>query len=148
MLPQNITRHEELRKNGSFNHRADAVTADIFKQSPFFDAHDIVQVKYEMLRAVEKERQDVSSASEAFGFSRVSFYNIKKEFEENGISGLIPKKRGPKGSRKLNSEDVEFARNLEETHTKAQILTLLKDERGVEISKRTLERQLSDKKNP
>jgi transposase len=141
-------RHDELRKNGSFNHRADTVTAEIFKQSYFFDAHDLIQVKYEMLRAVEKERRDVTSVSEAFGFSRVSFYQIKKEFDENGIAGLMPRKRGPKGSRKLSHSDVEFARNLEGSHTKAQILALLKDVRSVEVSKRTLERQLSDKKNP
>ena len=148
MIGANAARHDELRKNGSFNHRADTVSAEIFKQSYFFDAHDLIQVKYEMLRAVEKERLDVTSASESFGFSRVSFYQIKKEFDENGIAGLVPKKRGPKGSRKLGGGDIEFARNLEETHTKAQILALLKDVRGVEVSKRTLERQLSDKKNP
>jgi len=146
-MTANIARYDELRRNGSFNHRADTVSADIFNQSSFFDAHDLIQVKYEMLRAVEKERCDITSASEAFGFSRVSFYQIKKEFDENGIAGLLPKKRGPKGSRKLSGSDVDFARNLEATHTKAQILARLKEERGVEVSKRTLERQLSDKKN-
>ena len=147
MLDSTVVRHEELRKNGSFNHRADKVTAEIFNETVFFDAHDLIQVKYEMLRAVEKERREVSSTSEAFGFSRVSFYQIKKEFDENGVVGLMPKKRGPKGPRKLNSDDVEFAKNLVGTHTKAQILARLKNERGVEVSKRTLERQLSDKKN-
>jgi len=140
-------RHDELRKNGSFNHRADMVSAEIFKKAPFFDPHDLIQVKYEMLRAVEKEQCDVTSTSETFGFSRVSFYQIKKEFDENGIAGLIPKKRGPKGSRKLNSDDIEFAKSLEGTHTKTQILKRLREERGVEVSKRTLERQLADKKN-
>ena len=147
MIYTNTARQDELRKNGSFNHRADTVSEELFKHSYFFDAHDLVQVKYEMLRAVEKERRDVTSVSESFGFSRVSFYQIKKEFDENGVAGLVPKKRGPKGSRKLNNSDVEFARSLEGTHTKAQILALLKNTRGVEVSKRTLERQLSDKKN-
>jgi transposase len=147
MTGANTARHDELRRNGSFNHRADTVSAEIFNQSYFFDAHDLIQVKYEMLRAVEKEQRDVTSVSEAFGFSRVSFYQIKKEFDENGIAGLLPKKRGPKGSRKLSGGDIEYAKNLEGTHTKAQILKRLKEERGVEVSKRTLERQLSDKKN-
>jgi transposase len=143
-----ITKQEEMRKNGSFNHRANTVTAAVFKDSTFFDAHDLVQVKYEMLRAIEKERHEVSSTSKAFGFSRVSFYQIKKEFDENGIAGLIPKKRGPKGSRKLSSSDIEFARSLVGMHKKSQIVELLKEKRGVEISKRTLERQLLVKKNP
>jgi transposase len=147
MTSANTAKHDELRRNGSFNHRAGAVSAKIFAKSEFFDAHDLIQVKYEMLRAVEKGHGNISSAAKEFGFSRVSFYQIKKEFDENGIAGLIPKKRGPKGSRKINQDDVEFAVSLLDTHTKAQILTRLKEERGVEISKRTLERQLADKKN-
>ena len=147
MIDLTIAKHEELRKNGSLNHRAGLVSAEIFNGTHFFDACDLIQVKYEMLRAVEKERREVSSTSEAFGFSRVSFYQIKREFDENGVAGLMPKKRGPKGPRKLSCDDVEFAKNLVGTHTKAQILIRLKNERSVEVSKRTLERKLSDKKN-
>jgi transposase len=147
MSSQQLVKHEEMRKNGSFNHRAETVNADIFKINPFFDAHDLIQVKYEMLRSVEKDCKDVSSTAGDFGFSRVSFYQIKKEFDENGIAGLVPKKRGPKGSRKITDSDVEFARKLVGSYTKMQIVALLKEELGVEISKRTLERKLSDKKN-
>jgi len=147
MSDQQLTKHEVLRRNGSFNHRAGKVRADIFANSPFFDAHDLMQVKYEMLRSVERDKIDVSSTAETFGFSRVSFYQIKKEFNENGIAGLMPKKRGPKGSRKITDGDVEFARGLVGTYTKAQIVTILRNERDVEISKRTLERKLADKKN-
>jgi len=147
MSGSNAVKSQEMRKNGSFNHRATAVSAEIFKNSYFFDAHDLIQVKYEMLRAVEKDHREVASTSADFGFSRVSFYHIKKEYDESGIVGLIPKKRGPKGSRKMNGGDVEFAKNLVDTHTKAQIVLRLKEERGVEVSKRTLERQLSVKKN-
>lgn len=147
MQDQSLAKQDEMRSNGTFNHRADSVSAQIFSSSRFFDAYDIVQVKYEMLRAVEKGNCDISSTAEVFGFSRVSFYQIKKVFDEKGIVGLFPKKRGPKGSRKLTDSDIEFAKNLESTHTKAQIVTRLRDERSVEISKRTLERGLSAKKN-
>ena len=140
-------KHDEMRKNGSFNHHASAVAAEVFKNSFFFDVHDLVQVKYEMLRAVEKDHREVSSASADFGFSRVSYYQIKKEYDESGIAGLMPKKRGPKGSRKLSGSDIEFAKSLVGTHTKAQIVSRLKEERGIDVSKRTLERQLSVKKN-
>lgn len=147
-MPEPISsKQEELLRNGSFNHHVKAVTAKIFTQSKFFDVHDIIQVKYEMLRSVEKENRNVSTVAEEFGFSRVSFYQIRKEFDERGIVGLIPKKRGPKGSRKTSESDIEFARSLVETHTKAQIVERLKNERGVQISKRTLERQLAGKKN-
>jgi transposase len=106
-----------------------------------------MQVKYEMLRSVEKDRRDVSSTAESFGFSRVSYYQIKKEFDEKGVAGLMPGKRGPKGSRKIANDDVEFAEGLVDTHTKAQIIVLLREERNVDISKRTLERKLANKKN-
>jgi len=147
MPSQQLAKHEELRRNGSFNHRAGKVRAGIFVDIPFFDAHDLMQVKYEMLRSVERDKKDVSSTAEDFGFSRVSYYQIKKEFDESGIAGLMPRKRGPKGSRKIADSDVEFARGLVGSHTKAQIIELLREERNVEISKRTLERKLADKKN-
>lgn len=140
-------KHEEMLKNGSYNHRAETVSNKLFQRFRFFDSHDIMQVKYEMLRAVENDNRDISETAEAFGFSRMSFYQAKKDFEENGIAGLMPKKRGPKGSRKVNESDIEFAKSLLGTHTKAQIVARLKEERGVEISKRTLERQLALKKN-
>ena len=140
-------RHNEMRQNGSYNHRAQMVRAELFKDNPFFDAHDLMQVKYEMLRIVERDRCDVTAAAENFGFSRVSYYQIKKEYDENGVAGLMPKKRGPKGSRKLSEDDIAFAKILVGTHTKAQIVVKLQKDRGVDISKRTLERQLSDKKN-
>jgi transposase len=147
MSDQYLVKHEELRRNGSFNHRASTVYADLFTGNNFFDAHDLMQVKYEMLRAVERDNGSVSATAETFGFSRVSFYQIKKEFDENGVAGLMPRKRGPKGSRKIADGDVEFARALVGAYTKAQIVAMLQTQRGVEISKRTLERKLSDKKN-
>jgi hypothetical protein len=143
----NTAKHEEMRKNGTFNHRADKVSAELFAGCAFFDAHDLIQVKYEMLRAASNGEGDVTTIAASFGFSRVSYYQIKKEFDENGIAGLAPKKRGPKGSRKLNGDDLEFAKSLVGTCTKEQMLARLREERGVVVSKRTLERQLSDKKN-
>lgn len=147
MSCSNSMRDEEMEKNGTYNHHSQKVHADIFKKNPFFDPHDIMQVKYEMLRAVEKDNIDVSAAAEAFGFSRVSFYQIKNDYEKEGIVGLVPKKRGPRGSRKITNDDADFARKLEANHTKDQIIIRLREERGVNISKRTLERKLSGKKN-
>ena len=147
MSVENVERDGEMKNNGTFNYRSEKVYADIFDENPFFDVHDIMQVKYEMLRAVEKDEMDVTAAAEAFGFSRVSFYQIKKDYEASGIAGLAPQKRGPHGSRKITDDDVRFAKSLVPTHTKEQIVQRLYDERGVTICKRTLERKLSDKKN-
>ena len=147
MAYSNSMRSEEMKKSGTYNHHSQKVNADVFKENPFFDPHDIMQVKYEMLRAVEKDDMDVSAAAAAFGFSRVSFYQIKNDYEQEGIVGLMPQKRGPRGSRKITDDDVDFARKLEANHTKDKIVTRLREERGVNICKRTLERKLSGKKN-
>ena len=143
----NPVREKEMKSNGTYNYRAEQVRAKIFTENPFFDAHDTMQVKYEMLRAVEKDGMDITAAAEAFGFSRVSYYQIKRDYEASGIAGLAPQKRGPQGSRKITEEDIEYARNLVNTHTKNQILLRLREERGITISRRTLERNLANKKN-
>lgn len=147
MERENPVRERELKNNGTYNRRADKVSADIFKENAFFDAHDLMQVKYEMLRAVDKEGMEVSAAAAAFGFSRVRYYQIKKDYETKGIAGLAPQKRGPQGSRKLTEEDIVYAQSLAGTHTKNQIISKLAKERGVIVCKRTLERKLSNKKN-
>ena len=62
---------EALRANGTFNPRAARVTDALFVKEDFFDARDLVQVKYEMLRRVREEGMNVVQAAAAFGFSRV-----------------------------------------------------------------------------
>ena len=41
-----------------------------FLSSEFFDARDVVQVKYEMVRKVRADGAPVSAAEAAFGYSR------------------------------------------------------------------------------
>src|SRR5690242_8534841 len=99
--PPRDTKLETLRQQGSLNPRPSDVTDELFQTSEFFDARDLVQVKYEMLRRVEKERRSISEAAAEFGFSRPSFYQAQSAFEEGGLAGLVPHKRGPKEAHKL-----------------------------------------------
>jgi hypothetical protein len=55
-----------------------------------------VQVKYEMLRRVEREQVGVQTAATAFGFSRVAWYQVKARYTTCGLVGLLPQPRGPK----------------------------------------------------
>ena len=87
---------EALRQQGTLNPRPQDVTDDLFETSEFFDARDVVQVKYEMLRRVEKEGRPITEAAAVFGFSRPSFYQAQAAFEQDGLAGLVPRKRGPK----------------------------------------------------
>ena len=101
-------KHETLRQAGTFHAAADAVSDEQFLSHEFFDPHDLVQVKYEMLRQVRVEGASVSQAARAFGFSRTAFYQALALLEQQGLPGLIPKRPGPKGAHKLNAAVLEF----------------------------------------
>lgn len=101
---------EALRQQGSLNPRPDKVSDPLFATADFFDARDLVQVKYEMVRRVLVDGQPVSGTASSFGFSRPTFYQAQAALERGGLAGLVSKKRGPRGAHKLNSEVVDFLR--------------------------------------
>src|SRR5216117_2589429 len=60
-----------LRRHHALNPRAHAVSDSAFTSgNDFFDARDLVQVKYEMLRRVNEDGELVTQAAADFGFSR------------------------------------------------------------------------------
>ena len=67
-----------------------------------------MQVKYEMLRRVSVEKASVASATEEYGVSRPTYYQTKASFQDAGIAGLLPGKRGPRGPHKLQGEVLAF----------------------------------------
>jgi len=101
-------KYETLRQAGTFHAAADAVTDKQFLSHEFFDRHDLVQVKYEMLRRARVEAASVSQAAGDFGFSRTAFYQALTLLEQEGLPGLIPKRPGPKGAHKLSDAVLEF----------------------------------------
>jgi len=111
--PKRDPKSDALREQGTLNPRPERVTDELFRQSEFFDRKDLPQVKYEMLRRVQKEGVAIARAAEAFGFSRPSFYQAQAAFTAAGLSGLLPKKRGPRGAHKLNAEVMRFIEDVE-----------------------------------
>ena len=107
-------KREALRAHGSLNPHPEAVTSALFQNSTFFDPADLVQVKYEMLRRAEAENQPVSRAAREFGFSRPSFYQAQTAFQQSGLSGLIPQKRGPREAHKLTDAVMEFVEHADD----------------------------------
>jgi transposase len=101
---QRLRRQQALYAQGATHPHPQAVTDPLFGNSAFFDPHDLVQVKYEMLRSVEKEGRAVVEAAEAFGLSRPVFYVTQALFKREGLPGLLPRKRGPKRPHKLSDE--------------------------------------------
>ena len=143
--PPDDAKLRSLREQGAINPRSQAVTDDLFAASEFFDPRDLVQVKYEMLRRVGKDGHSISRAASAFGFSRPSFYQAQAAFEESGLAGLVPQKRGPKQAHKLTPQILEFirnARNDDITTRPAALARMVQEQFGVTIHARTIERGL------
>ena len=109
---KDTAKRRALDQSDTLNKNADKVTDPKFKNVAFFDPNDIVQVKYEMLRSVQKDGAGIQQASRSFGFSRITFYKTGKAFNENGLAGLIPKKKGPRRAHKLSGEVMEFVGRL------------------------------------
>jgi transposase len=99
---------QALDERGCLNSEADRVTDGLFRSNTFFDARDLVQVKYEMLRRVRMDGQPISQSAVAFGFSRPSFYLAQKALERGGLAALVPRKPGPRAPHKLSDEVVDF----------------------------------------
>jgi transposase len=145
----NTKKVDVLMKNGSFNKNATLVSSPLFKSNSYFDPQDIVQVKYEMLRAVKNNELSVSDASRQFGFSRTAYYKIERRFTEAGVEGLCPQKTGPKSPAKVTPAIMDFVSELKEKHpgiTNDRIINELKEQKGVSIHKRSLQRGQAKKK--
>ncbi|MEV6335198.1 helix-turn-helix domain-containing protein [Nocardia vinacea] len=82
----------ELRAARCLNPHPDAVTDEVFSGSEFFDARDVVQVKYEMVRRVRVDGASVTEAAAGFGYSRQSYYEAAAALDEAGLDGLVPGK--------------------------------------------------------
>jgi transposase len=106
-------KREALRAHRALHGRPGDVTDELFVTHEFFDPHDLVQVKYEMLRRVQVDQHSVSQAAATFGFSRPSFYQILAAFQQAGLPGLIAKRRGPKTAHKLSDEVLEYLEQLQ-----------------------------------
>jgi transposase len=135
-----------LREQGTLNPRPQAVADDLFAERPFFDPRDLMQVKYEMLRRVEKDGQSVTEAAAKFGFSRPSFYQAQSALAQGGLAGLLPHKRGPKQARKLSADVMDFirqARQQDPTLRAVDLASRIKERFAVAVHPRTIERGLA-----
>jgi len=135
-----------LRARGALNPRPRAVTDPLFVTEEFFDPRDRVQVKYEMLRRVHADGQSVRAASAAFGFSRPSFYQAQASLARDGLSGLVPRKRGPHGGHKVTTDVVAFLRERiagEESLRTSGLVRLVRERFALRVHPRSIERALA-----
>ena len=151
-LPPNPDKVTALRAQHALNPQPEAVIDPTFSAgSPFFDARDVVQVKYEMLRRVHHDGQTVSTAAATFGFSRPSFYEARAAVNQAGLPGLLPQRRGPRRAHKLSTEVVaalEDARARDPALTTPQLVELVRERFGLSVHRRSVERALTRSKTP
>lgn len=106
------TKLETLRRHGCVHSKPEAVEDELFVNLEFFDPHDLLQVKYEMVRRVRVEGQPISRVAHSFGFSRPSVYQAISAFEDMGLAGLLPRRPGPRRAHKLSDDVVRFVEQL------------------------------------
>ena len=143
--PDRQQKRQTLRRHGTLNPQPESVTHPLFQNSDFFDADDLLQVKYEMLRQVHVDRESVSEAARAFGFSRPSFYQAQSAFQQDGVFGLFPHKRGPQGGHKLTSEVMDFIlqqRSEDPSLTPEQLAQAVQKRFRVPVHPRSIQRRL------
>jgi transposase len=143
------TKAERLKQQGALNRHPEGVRAPLFHSHGFFDARDLVQLKYEMLRQVRVEGAKKAAAAASFGLSRPTFYQAEAAFAQQGLAGLLPQPRGPKTPHKLTAEVMAFiaARMSGERPPGASALAqAIESELGVSVHPRSVERALARKK--
>ena len=110
MKPAEDSKARSLASHGALHPRPGRVRDPLFQGSDFFDPRDLVQVRYEMLRRHLVDGQPVAGVARTFGMSRQMFYLLARAFREEGLPGLLPRKRGPKRARKATDEVLDLRR--------------------------------------
>ena len=128
------------------NPRPEQVRDPEFLSSDFFDARDVVQVKYEMVRKVKAGGAPVTAAAAAFGYSRPSYYEAAAALERSGLEGLVPARPGPRGPHKLTEEILAWAEEqlaADPALRPARLPDRIEAASGVRVHPRSVEKALA-----
>jgi len=142
------TKRQALQASGTFNPRSAKVRHSLFQQSDFFDPQDLLQLKYETLRALKAEGSSIAQAANDFGLSRPTIYQAQAVFAERGVEGLLPHKPGPKHPRKLTAEVGQHLQELSQAEPElgaAELARRLQQRFKVKLHPRTIEKALQTK---
>jgi len=133
-----------LRQSHTLHPHPEEVRDPLFTSgSPFFDPHDLVQVKYELLRRVRVDGYSVAQAASLFALSRPTFYAALAAWEQAGIAGLLPQPTGPRHAHKLTEEIITQIRPLAKTLSPTQLAEWLQEQHRLRVHPRSIERALA-----
>lgn len=142
---------DRLRRLGVLNPEPRRVQAPWFQSGDFFDANDLLQTKYEMLRHVRVDGAAKADAAALFGVSRPTLYQAEAAFAREGLAGLMPRQRGPKGAHKLTDEIMAFIEQRLQGDGAVRARSLaqeIESTLGLSIHPRSIERAMARKKKP
>jgi transposase len=142
------TKRQALQASGTFNPRHARVRHRLFQDSEFFDPQDLLQLKYESLRALQQDDYSLAQAASEFGLSRPTLYQAQAHFQAQGLEGLLPGKRGPKGAHKLTPELLDQLRQwlaAEPALSARQLAQRVRQRFKLKVHPRTLEKALKPK---
>jgi len=132
-----------LRQSHTLHPHPERVRDPLFTSgSPFFDARDLVQVKYELLRRVRVDGYAVSAATALFALSRPTFYAAQAAWERAGLSGLLPVPTGPRHAHKLTEEIMTELQPLAKTMSSVELAAWLEQHHRLIVHPRSIERAL------
>ena len=146
-------KRDSLQRSRALHPHPERVCDDAFLAHPeFFDARDLVQVKYEMLRRARGRTREVSDTARTFGLSRPAFYQAAQAFAHDGLAGLVPHRPGPHGPRKFTPEVVTFLaseRRRDPTASASRLAERIEEAFHIRIHPQSITRHLrvGDKKN-
>ncbi|WKK24113.1 helix-turn-helix domain containing protein [Streptomyces olivoreticuli] len=135
----------------SLNPHPEKVVDEVFLASPFCDARDLVQVKYEMVRRVRVDKVSVAQAARAFGYCRQAFYEIAAALDAGGPGALVPGRPGPKGPTKLTARVMDRIDGWMESQpnlSARQLAAKVNAEFGFTVHPRSIERALARSREP
>lgn len=141
---------EVLRRHGCLNRNPERVRDHRFVEEEFFDPRDLLQVKYEMVRAVRAEQLPITHGAVRFGLSRPACYKAIKAFDEDGLPGLLPERPGPRRPHKLTPEVVAFlsdASARDPSLSMDELAQMAREQLGVDLHRRSVQRALASQKN-
>ena len=140
-----VSKRQALEAAGTFNPRFARVRAELFQASAFFDPQDLLQLKYEAVRAIQSEGRPLARTAAEFGLSRPTLYQAQRHFQAQGLEGLHPHKRGPKGAHKLTTAvrgHLQTWATAEPQLTAHELARRLRQQFQVKVHPRTIEKTL------
>ncbi len=143
-----MDKQSRLKESNTFNTNSDKITARIFADNRLMDPQDLLQVRYEMVRAIECEDRPIREICEEYGVSPSTARRYRDDLRRGGLIALVPEQKGPSGPTKLTKEAAEFIdAYLDESpgSSGGKIHNALESRLHLGLSKRTVERYLSKK---